>query len=395
MPSNKWTQVSQLRTKLRARWDSGQLLAERLKPTGLFPLRLSLSIPNAQDMLNYFSEVNNWIDSFKPLAQINGFHVEWKTCQHRQLGRNELPCALVINDLASCIDYLDKRKASLLFDQHAKQLLSQLPQLYSWVLKYPLRLLELSQELNKLTAFILWRLAHPKPHIYLRQLSLPGINTKYLEQYQKTCSEWLDLCLPTTSINTNFKANRFALRYGFLEKPVLVRFRMLDQRYDIHGLSDLSISIESFANLDLKIAKIFIIENDINALAFPSTPDSMVLFGRGYGFEYLSNVHWLHDKKIVYWGDIDTHGFAILNQLRHYLPQAQSMLMDEATLLKHQTCWSIELKQSKAELSQLTIAEQALYQTLQHNILGQGVRLEQEYIDFKDVLSFNHQDSAS
>ena len=29
---------------------------------------------------------------------------------------------------------------------------------------------------------------------------------------------------------------------------------------------------------------------------------------------------WLLEKEIYYWGDIDTHGFAIFNQLRGFLP---------------------------------------------------------------------------
>ncbi|NOR71388.1 MAG: hypothetical protein GQ532_17115, partial [Methylomarinum sp.] len=33
-----------------------------------------------------------------------------------------------------------------------------------------------------------------------------------------------------------------------------------------------------------------------------------------------------------YWGDLDTHGFAILSRLRHYYPQVKSILMDEKTL---------------------------------------------------------------
>ena len=38
---------------------------------------------------------------------------------------------------------------------------------------------------------------------------------------------------------------------------------------------------------------------------------------------------------LVYWGDLDTHGFAILNRLRECFPHARSMLMDRATLLAH------------------------------------------------------------
>lgn len=105
------------------------------------------------------------------------------------------------------------------------------------------------------------------------------------------------------------------MRYGFLEKPFLVRQRILDPLFYIQGI----------AELNLKITKVYVIENDINALSFPQTKGSIVLFGRGYGFDYLAKVQWLHDKQIIYWADIDTHGFAILNQLRYYLPHAQSI----------------------------------------------------------------------
>ncbi|MGI6299138.1 MAG: Wadjet anti-phage system protein JetD domain-containing protein [Saccharofermentanales bacterium] len=41
-----------------------------------------------------------------------------------------------------------------------------------------------------------------------------------------------------------------------------------------------------------------------------------MIFGAGYGFDHLASASWLNQKDIYYWGDIDTHGFAILNQLR-------------------------------------------------------------------------------
>ena len=43
----------------------------------------------------------------------------------------------------------------------------------------------------------------------------------------------------------------------------------------------------------------------------------MVIFGAGYGFEMLAGADWwLQVVGFIYWGDIDTHGFAILDQLR-------------------------------------------------------------------------------
>ncbi|WP_086857067.1 Wadjet anti-phage system protein JetD domain-containing protein [Amycolatopsis lexingtonensis] len=44
-------------------------------------------------------------------------------------------------------------------------------------------------------------------------------------------------------------------------------------------------------------------------------------------------------KNLVYWGDIDTHGFAILNRVRRSFECTGSMLMDRATLLAHEGQW--------------------------------------------------------
>lgn len=51
---------------------------------------------------------------------------------------------------------------------------------------------------------------------------------------------------------------------------------------------------------------------------------------------------WLDDRQIIYCGGIDTHGFAILDRLRSFLPQARSMLMDLATLEAHRLLWDSE-----------------------------------------------------
>ena len=81
------------------------------------------------------------------------------------------------------------------------------------------------------------------------------------------------------------------------------------------------------------IKTVFVTENDINGLAFPIVDNSIVIFGRGYGFEHLQNAHWLRNKEIAYWGDIDTHGFAILSQFRKLFPAVRSFLMDRDALL--------------------------------------------------------------
>ena len=99
----------------------------------------------------------------------------------------------------------------------------------------------------------------------------------------------------------------------------------------------------------------------------------------------LAPLGWLADLDLVYWGDIDTHGFAILNRLRQRFPHARSMLMDRATLLAHRDQWVTEPSPTAAALDRLNRAESALYADLISNAYGPAVRLEQERISFSAV----------
>jgi len=111
-----------------------------------------------------------------------------------------------------------------------------------------------------------------------------------------------------------------------------------------------------------------------------------VIFGAGYGFENLAQITWLNQVNIYYWGDIDSHGFAILDQLRTKLPQVKSLLMDEKTLLAHKEFWGEEPKPEHRMLSRLANDELDLYQKLTSNAHGKNVRLEQEKVSYAALM---------
>ena len=116
----------------------------------------------------------------------------------------------------------------------------------------------------------------------------------------------------------------------------------------------------------------------------------MAIFGAGYGFESLERTHWLSRCRLHYWGDIDTHGFAILDALRHRFGHVQSLLMDRSTFLEFESLWGSEDAPLDRDLGALTAEERALYDELRDNRLGRNLRLEQERIGFgwvRDVLS--------
>ncbi|MGN6232962.1 MAG: Wadjet anti-phage system protein JetD domain-containing protein [Trinickia sp.] len=116
--------------------------------------------------------------------------------------------------------------------------------------------------------------------------------------------------------------------------------------------------------------------------AFPDVPQSTVLFGAGYGWEVLEPARWLTGCALHYWGDIDTHGFAILDQLRSRFPHVGSFLMDRATLMAHEAFWGDEDDQVIRDLPRLTTQESELFDDLRDNRIRHGLRLEQERIGF-------------
>ena len=263
------------------------------------------------------------------------------------------------------------------------------PRLLPWLHKRPLQALELGRDWPLLLDIVDYMVAHPRPGIYLREMTVPGVHTKFIEQHRAVLAELFDLVLDPGQIDQEARGvSGFCRRYGFREKPLRVRFRLLDKSLatNFGGACDITLLQEDFAGLTIPgLRSVFITENEINFLSLPPVPHALVLFGAGYGFENLANVSWLSHVPVFYWGDLDTHGFAILNQLRTILPHCASFLMDYETLMLHKSLWVREPEQAKAELMYLSSDEKMVYEGLRDNLWGEQVRLEQERIGFSHV----------
>ncbi len=250
-----------------------------------------------------------------------------------------------------------------------------------------MKLLEHVDEWDRIVAILRWFQQHPRPGLYLRQLDIQNVHTKFMETRRSLLSELLDIVLSIEAIDTNaVGARAFEQRYGLRAKSPLIRFRLLDQKHAIHSLTDIATPAEQLAISPLPVRRVFITENEINGLAFPNVSDSAVIFGLGYSLERLVEIDWLKNKQVYYWGDIDTHGFAILDRLRATIPHAISFLMDRYTLIEHKLLWGEELDSTDVALTRLTDDERLLYESLVQNRLGSRVRLEQERIAFGSLV---------
>lgn len=376
-----YTSGQDLRAQVQKLWDRGALLAPLAGGPALFPRRLTLKVPTSPELTEHFDHVRAWIDA---LRQQQDVRIVWRDVQHRVLGNNTLPHEAWIDTLDDALALIGKKREAQRFAQIVEQTRVRQPALVSWLQKNPLRALDIAQSWSLLLDFIDWLQRHPRPGIYLRQVDLPGIHTKFIEAHRGVLGELLDIALPPEAIEHDATGARaFSRRYGFKERPVHIRFRTLDATHALLpnvANADIALDQESFARLGLASRRIFIIENETNFLAFPPLRDALAVFGAGYGFDMLAHARWLLDCEIYYWGDIDTHGFAILDQLRAQLPHTQSLLMDRATLLAHRAQWVTEPEPTTRDLHRLTTDEHSLYDDLRFNRHAMHVRLEQERI---------------
>lgn len=387
----RWTTETDLRLQVLKLWESGQLLASLLGGAPLFPKRLFLTRPTSSDVADRFDEVRTWVSQLRSIPHLR---IEMRRVNHRLFGENELPDQVWIESPDHALALVGRGSDAAHFLHLAAITRDRRPELMPWLAKKPHCALGLLHEWETLLEVVAWVRNHPKPGVYFRQVNIPGVHTKLIESYRGVLSELLDIVLPSEAIDTHASgASEFARRYGFLEKPLRVRFRVLDPQcilLDGCAVEDVTLDAGSFAGLKPKVSQVFITENETNFLGFPKIRKSLVLFGAGYGFEMLRDAQWLRGCRVYYWGDIDTHGFAILDQLRGVLPDVHSFLMDRTTLMKFAEHWQQEERQVTRDLPKLNADERALYNELRHNSIREKLRLEQERIGFNHVEACLH-----
>lgn len=384
-----WTKPSELKAQVQRLWDRGELLRALMSDEPFFPKRLKFTGPTSSEISEQFDSVRSWIAE---ICSTPNCRIVLRDYKHRVFGKNQLPVEAWIDTADQAFAMIGKKREASKFLEVLNLTNHRQPELLNWLQKRPLQAVDLHGDWERLLSVIEWMQAHKRPAIYLRQEDVSSIHTKYIESHLSVLSELLDLVLPAECIVADATGvNQFARRYGFLSKPTFVRFRVLDpsrQLLAINATQDISLDSASFALLAPNISNVFFTENEVNYLALPGLARSMVIFGSGYGFERLREAVWLRDCNIYYWGDIDTHGLAILASARKYFPQIHSVLMDEDTLLEHRMFWGREPLQSPInDLPLLTFDEQRLYENLKANKWQENVRLEQERIGWNFVLN--------
>lgn len=366
--------------------DVGRLLARRFRNkqrdwlaeehgAGAWPLEVPLGLPTEQAALRQVEGVRAWATEWQRwhgTGMLCWCERHWKT-----LGVQRLPDKLVLRDAAEVAAWVGDGPRWEQAVSRYQALTQHWPMLAGYLGKYFDFLADGgATDFRRLVEMLDWITGHPDSNLYPRQIPVAGVDSKWLESRTGLVSDLV------AAIQGEPEGGRdFFRRCGLKPPPQLIRMRVLDPelRARLGGLGDVSAPWEDVARANLQPTRVFIVENLQTGLAFDDLPGAVVFMRLGYAVDVLGQIPWLHPARCFYWGDIDTHGFAILNRAKAYLPLLESVLMDESTLMRHRDLWVEETTPSAAaELPLLTDAERVLYMALKRNVWGQHVRLEQE-----------------
>jgi len=346
----------------------------------LWPLEINLDIPTEQDAIRQQEGVRAWISAWKSWR--GSGDLVWTERHWRSLGVQTVPQKIILNGPSDALSWIGEAEAWSRAVERFKTLVQRWPALID-VLPGYYSVFSSFDDANflRVTGMLSWICANPNSALYPRQIPVAGVDSKWLESHKGLVSELVSAIQRTKEQGIN--GRDFYTVCGLKPQPQLIRMRILDPeiRSLFGGLGDICTPWEEAANLGIKPTHVFIVENLQTGLAFEDLAGSVVIMALGYGVDVLGNIPWLHNTRCIYWGDIDTHGFAILNRARTHLPSLETVLMDEPTLFAHRDLWVQEKEQSaSSELPLLTKSEQELFLSLKNNSWGQQIRLEQERI---------------
>ena len=307
-------------------------LIARLKGLREYPIEVNLKVPSANAILkdiNIFQEfVRQWRE-FKHQELVERIDVNFKL----SLPGNNLPSKFVIHNFNELLMILKRSDAQVITtviercEKLAHVMYVEGPNPFYDLYKDLTETALSNDDFGKLLVLLPQLKKGMGKDLYLRALPVEHIDTKYIETHDKLI---YDILYKSFVIITENSLNEFL---GVIEKPLgMVHLRVLDDslvdRYDYVMLPASQLQI-----IEPQGEILFVVENVQSGFALPKIKNASVVFGCGNNLAWADN-EWIANKKqVIYWGDLDSWGFKMLQDFRlNSKVKVDSMLMDLKTI---------------------------------------------------------------
>lgn len=313
-----------------------------------------------------------WVKSWRDAGLVES--VLWTTRRWASLGSQEVPERVRLAGAAAIAGFARKSPHWRRIEARTRALLSSFtpgPEVIAAVRRNSRAVAALTEvDFERLLLVLQWLAANPDSGLYIRQLPVRGVDTKWVSKHR-------------VLVERLFTAISGRDSLGLSAPPVQVRLRFLDPSLSPGGLGDVSAPVSELAALNIEPRTVFVFENLESVVAMPPVPGAVVIHGSGYAVDRLGGIPWVRHGRVIYWGDLDSHGFGILNRVRASCSDVSVVLMDLATLAAYADLWVAEPTPNTGDLSHLIPAElDVLAELKRHG----NIRLEQERIEWAYAL---------
>lgn len=338
---------------------------------------LPLHPPSEAQALKLGRAAIDWVGSW---SGVEG--VSWVERQWASLGRQSVPERLEFSDPSDVARFCGKRAHWHRISERASRLIEWAaagPLTTAQVQEFPLAVARSAAAMEalddadfaRLEGVLDWLRQHPRSGLYVRQLPIRGVDSKWVGAHRGLVER----------LHVAATGNE---GLGLSPVPGTIRVRFLDPALAPGGLDDVSAPAASLAALAVSPRTVFVFENLESVLAMPPMPGALVVHGSGYAVDRLAAIPWICRAHIVYWGDLDSHGFAILNRFRAYGLAVTTVLMDVSTLDAYMDLCVPEPKSASGTFTHLLPAELSVMAEL---AARGNVRLEQERLEWRYCLA--------
>lgn len=360
---------------------AGERLRRRLATWATSPVEcptmtIGLKPPSEQVVRSDELAAEQWVRGWDAVELPEGVELDWQVRVWRSVGRQRVPVRLRLDHPDGVATFAGGGAARRwrVLTRRRRQVRAALGEsaaIDNIVRKHAALLVEISADrFTQIVGASQWLSEHHVDGLRPRQIPIRGVDSKWFTANRSIVSALVEAATDRTHLEIK-DADR------------LVRMRVLDPHLAPAGLTDLAVPAAQLGALELGQRVTFVFENLESVLAMPEWPGAVVVHGSGYAVDVVAELPWVRRAPIVYWGDLDSHGFAILHRLRVHVPGVMSVLMDVDTLLSHRDLWVPEPQPSTATLTTLTDEESATYSRLRDE---GNVRLEQERIPWATAL---------
>ena len=319
----------QVKQVLARQWQSADTRECRLLGGGdEWPIEISIGVPTASDMVSRLSEVKQHIDRWR---QVTVGEIVWSPKTYRSTSDAiSLPMHWRLARPSDWVAGCNDRQVTDEFESLAELIGASDPIFHQVLVRR--RSLWRDKPIDEvvLATTVAMQLqpaiAEGRP---LRTLSLTRTDTKFFERNAN---------LMTTLLDQRFdgEPSRMGLTefLGALsETDHWVLVVDLDGR--LLPFERLRVRCSELKTQALQAQNILIIENETCAHLLPKLPGTIAVLGSGFDLGWTS-ADWLAEKRIAYWGDIDTWGLAFLAQARRNQPHLIPLMMDVDTFDAHE-----------------------------------------------------------